>query len=178
VGAVATNQTTFPSESEGAFNWDFGNGETYQGYDVPYTINYVNNTDEVQYITISLEAVTDVGCAASFTRTIMVGPSACDERIAIPNIFTPNGDGLNDVLRPLILNEHNNYRPVTNEDGLKNYRMQVYNRWGELVFQSTDAEKGWEGSGFAEGVYYCNVQYQCNSFSKGKLNSIEVTLKH
>ncbi len=178
VGAVVTNQTVFPSDSEGAFYWDFGNGETYEGFNVPFTIIYVNNTDVAQYMTITLEATTDVGCTAAYTQSVLVGATACDERITIPNIFTPNGDGLNDVLRPLILKDKDTYRPVVQEDGLKNYRMQVYNRWGELVFESTDVEKGWNGEGFAEGVYYCNVQFQCKSFDNGKLKSIEVTLKH
>ena len=178
VGAVVTNQTAFPSPDDGTFHWDFGNGETYEGYDVPFTITFVNNTDQVQNINISLEAVTDVGCAATYVQSVMVGPSACDKRIVVPNIFTANGDGLNDVLRPLILDGEDTYRPVTYEDGLKNYRMQVYNRWGELIFDSTDVEKGWDGGGFTDGPYYCNVQFQCNSLSDGKLKSFEVTLKH
>lgn len=178
VGAIVTNQTVFPTETEGAFNWDFGNGETFAGYEVPFIVTYVNNNDEAQYMLITLEAVTDVGCAAVYKQTILVGSTACDERIAIPNIFTPNGDGLNDILRPLIRNDQDTYRPISVEDELKNYRMQVYNRWGELIFQSSDVEQGWDGAGYAEGVYYCNVQFQCKSFDKGKLKSIEVTLKH
>ena len=178
LGAVVTNQTAFPSKNEGVFYWDFGNDKTHDGYDVPYTISYVNNNDDVQYFTISLEAVTDVGCSALYTQTFSVGSSDCDDRIRVPNVFTPNGDGLNDMLRPLILNDEDTYRPVEADDGLKNYRMQIYNRWGELVYQSTNPTEGWGGIGYSEDIYYCNVQFQCKSFSTGTLNSFEVLLKH
>lgn len=178
VGAVVTNQTTFPSEKEGTFVWDLDLDRIEDGYDVTYTIPFVNNGDVVKYYTISLKAVTDVGCTATYSRTFSVGSSDCDDRIAVPNVFTPNGDGLNDVLRPLIRNGENTYRPVVEADGLENYRMQIYNRWGELVFQSSNASEGWDGNGFSEDIYYCTVQFKCKSFSSGKLNSIEVLLKH
>ncbi len=178
VGVVVTNLTTFPSENEGSFHWDLDLDRFEDGYDVPYTIPFVNNSDDMRYYTISLEAVTDVGCSALYTQTFSVGSSNCDDRIRVPNVFTPNGDGLNDVLRPLILSGEDIYRPVVEADGLENYRMQIYNRWGELVFQSTNPTEGWNGSGYSEDIYYCNVQFQCKSFSNGTLNSFEVLLKH
>ncbi len=52
----------------------------------------------------------------------------------IPNAFTPNGDGINDVFRVSGL-----YRQVK-------FRMVVYDRWGRMVFQSSDISKGWDGS--------------------------------
>ena len=50
-----------------------------------------------------------------------------------PNVFTPNGDGVNDVY----------FTPAFN---LLNYDLRIYNRWGELMFHTTDPEKGWDGS--------------------------------
>jgi gliding motility-associated-like protein len=52
----------------------------------------------------------------------------------IPNAFTPNGDGNNDVFRAVGL-----YRNV-------NYNLQVYNRWGERVFETNDLDQGWDGT--------------------------------
>jgi gliding motility-associated-like protein len=52
--------------------------------------------------------------------------------IYVPTAFTPNGDGLNDILRA-----------VTFDADLKKFT--IYNRWGEIVFTTTDANKGWDG---------------------------------
>lgn len=51
----------------------------------------------------------------------------------VPNAFTPNGDGKNDVFRPLIFGN------------VKQYTFTIYNRWGAIVFQTHDIQKGWNG---------------------------------
>lgn len=52
----------------------------------------------------------------------------------VPNAFTPNGDGLNDVIRPVLL-------------GMKELKyFRVYNRWGQLVFSTSTQQKGWDGN--------------------------------
>ena len=54
--------------------------------------------------------------------------------IFVPNAFTPNGDGHNDVLRAV---------PI----GIRDFKyFVVYNRWGQQVFYTRDAAKGWDGS--------------------------------
>lgn len=50
----------------------------------------------------------------------------------VPNSFTPNGDGIND------------YFGVSGE-GIKNFTMNIYNRWGQLVFESTNVNDSWDG---------------------------------
>jgi gliding motility-associated-like protein len=52
--------------------------------------------------------------------------------VSIPNAFTPNGDGLND--RFLVFGED-----------ITAFHLQVFNRWGELVFESFDQDAGWDG---------------------------------
>lgn len=59
--------------------------------------------------------------------------SNCDNRLVIPNAFTPNGDGKNDVFKPLFI------------DAPDRYSMHIYNRWGQLVFETTEATTGWDG---------------------------------
>lgn len=65
--------------------------------------------------------------------------------LAVPNVFTPNGDGKNDEFRVA-------YR------SLKEFHCWVYNRWGKLVYDWTDPSKGWDGTingrPAAEGAYY------------------------
>ena len=57
-----------------------------------------------------------------------------DYKIGIPNAFTPNGDGLNDEFN-IVSNYMLNY-----------FRMQIFNRWGQLVFETTDQLLGWDGT--------------------------------
>ncbi len=57
----------------------------------------------------------------------------------IPNAFTPNGDGINDVFRVNGL-----YKNI-------NFRMYLYNRWGQLVYESDNIDKGWDGT--SKGSY-------------------------
>ena len=75
------------------------------------------------YITI-----TDAdGCMATDSVHVWV-----DLDFHVPNAFTPNGDGLNDIF-------------TVSTDVLITYNLQVYNRWGELLFESTDINIGWDG---------------------------------
>lgn len=76
------------------------------------------------------------GCEQKACITIEVSP---ESTIYIPNAFTPNGDDLNDVL----------YTPGTN---IVTYHFMIYNRWGNLVFESGDMEKGWDGTYKGEPV--------------------------
>lgn len=55
------------------------------------------------------------------------------DSIIIPNAFSPNGDEINDIFNP-------------NIKGYSRKLMQVYNRWGELIFETNDETKGWDGT--------------------------------
>ncbi|MCB0656724.1 MAG: gliding motility-associated C-terminal domain-containing protein [Saprospiraceae bacterium] len=71
----------------------------------------------------------------------------------LPNTFTPNGDGHNDLYMPIT------YRFITRIE------MRIFNRWGGLVFETTDPQINWDGTStsgktLAEGVYY----YTCKVF--------------
>lgn len=63
--------------------------------------------------------------------------------IYVPNTFTPNNDGINDIFRAYGKN-------------IRDFRMEIRNRWGELIFVSDDIEKGWDGS-VNNGDYYVQV---------------------
>ncbi len=71
--------------------------------------------------------------------------SISESYLAVPNVFTPNGDGKNDEFRVA-------YR------SLKEFHCWIYNRWGHLVYEFTDPAKGWDGNiggrPAAEGAYY------------------------
>ena len=69
--------------------------------------------------------------------------------VYIPNAFTPNSDGLNDTFGPL------GY-------GIKNFSITIYDRWGELIFESDDTNKPWNGTYLGQkvqpGSYVYNIQ--------------------
>jgi gliding motility-associated-like protein len=53
--------------------------------------------------------------------------------IYIPNAFTPNGDGLNDGFG-------------VKAEGIQEFRLEIFNRWGELIFSTTDINEQWDGT--------------------------------
>lgn len=65
--------------------------------------------------------------------TVVIYPD-CNTAMFIPNAFTPNGDGKNDVFK------------IAGMQGQRLIDMSVYNRWGQLVFKTGDALKGWDGT--------------------------------
>lgn len=84
--------------------------------------------------------------------TVVVNPKDCINGFYAPSAFTPNADGRNDKFGPLLL-------------GLvKKYRFAVYNRWGQTVFQTTDPQKGWDGTVAGtpqkSGVFVWTCSYQ------------------
>jgi gliding motility-associated-like protein len=65
--------------------------------------------------------------------TINVALKECMVGLYIPNAFTPDGNGLNDEFKPMLFGN------------VEEFRFTVYNRWGQVVFQSTDRLRGWDG---------------------------------
>jgi gliding motility-associated-like protein len=105
---------------------------------------------EASYL-VSLTATDSItGCFDTYTERINVRP---DLLIFIPNAFTPDGDGLNDLWGPVLSN-------IDPDD----YRLTVMDRWGEIVFETRDPNKKWNGGMnnsdyFAEpGVYIWIVE--------------------
>jgi gliding motility-associated-like protein len=84
--------------------------------------------------------------------TVTIFPKNCIEGVFVPNAFTPNRDGYNDV-----------FMPIMNAD-VKAYKFVVYDRWGRVVFQTTTLNKGWDGKvnglPYDTGVFVWQCQYQ------------------
>ncbi len=134
----------FRNQTTGAVNyyWDLGNSITSTLFEpeIKYTI-------EGDY-TIQLVATSADGCNDTATRHYYYMPG-----LWLPNAFTPDGDGKNDF-----------FKPVTQRNSLKPYLLNVYNRWGQIVFTSTDPETGWDGTLNSEacqvGLYSYFIQYR------------------
>lgn len=91
------------------------------------TFHFSNKYRTVGFYTVSLASENEYGCRDSVQKIIAV-----ISNVKFPTAFTPNGDKLNDVFLPYT-------------DGVVEYEMNIYNRWGERIFQSTDIRKGWDG---------------------------------
>ncbi|HYW94231.1 MAG TPA: gliding motility-associated C-terminal domain-containing protein, partial [Bacteroidales bacterium] len=102
----------------------------------------------------------------SFNNESMPSVKICvDECIKyeIPNVFSPNGDGVNDVLKPY------EYRDVNKID------MKIFNRWGQMIYETQDPNINWDGKIMgtdklaSPGVYY----YICDVYEK-RITGIEI----
>ena len=94
---------------------------------------FVGNSATGDSITACLIATTIYGCADTICKsTIMVEPYL----IYVPNTFTPDGDEFNNTFFPVFPPNYN----------LAGYSMLIFNRWGELIFESQDTELGWDGT--------------------------------
>lgn len=71
------------------------------------------------------------GCHS--TDTVTISQTKCHCTLYIPNAFTPNQDGLNDLFKPLY------------HCDIEEYSFRIFNRWGELLYESNDPAEGWNG---------------------------------
>ncbi|MDQ3190421.1 MAG: gliding motility-associated C-terminal domain-containing protein [Bacteroidota bacterium] len=113
------------------FHWNFANGQTSNDEN---TGTIFPNSGEYQV----LLTVTNDYCVDTISTLITVLDALIYE---IPNVFTPNGDGKNDVF-------------TINGQGMSSFHGIIYNRWGRKVYEWEDPIKGWDGQGSEDGVYY------------------------
>lgn len=128
------------------WSWNFGDGTTSNEKSPPP--KHYPVTGRETWYTVSLIVLNNAGCYDTVSRKIKVLKTCF---IAVPSAFTPNGDGNNDYLYPL-----NAYKA-------DNLEFKVYNRLGQLVFQTTDWTTRWDGRIGSRlqsaGVYVWTLQY-------------------
>ncbi|MCX6181387.1 MAG: PKD domain-containing protein [Bacteroidetes bacterium] len=159
----SVNSTVFftdNSENTSGWKWTLGDGSTT---DKPNTAKNYAKKGEYK---ITLYASNNGNCVDSISKTISVSVS---DFVKIVSGFTPNGDGKNDFVK------------ILNAGEMKLIDLTIYNRWGELIFQTTDIEQGWDGTYKGslqnEGtfVYYINAINKKTSaevFQKGNITLI------
>lgn len=131
VPAIASSskpEFRFQNESTNGYtySWSFGDG-TFSTIDNP-THHYYG--DEREFIVV-LEVTDRYGCMDTVSHLAKI---IQDLELFVPNSFTPNGDGLNDVFKPSGIGYI--------ESG---YEMVIYDRWGKQVFFTNQIDKGWDG---------------------------------
>ncbi len=137
---LASDLVEIEEHAEQSFVW---NGVTYME-EGTYT-QYFNNQygcDSTVVLTLTLGGNPDPDTTAE-VETI-------PNELYLPNAFTPNEDGRNPVFLPIF----------RYPEEIEEYRMEIYNRWGVIVFISEEQHFGWDGANGMEGVYVVKVYYK------------------
>jgi len=126
----------FHNTSMGAYivNWYFGDGAESPEYDPIYT--YPN----AGLWPVTLTVWNNYGCKATKRDVVIVNDVF---NVFVPNTFTPDGDGINEVFLPQISG-----KPFINK-----YTLRIYDRWGTVIFETHDYDQAWTGD-VREGEYF------------------------
>ena len=126
----------FTNTSSGAnsYSWDFGDGgiSTDENTEHNFTANLNGHV-------ITLTAYSQFLCANVDSVQILFNNGLV---YYIPNTFTPNGDEFNQTFKPIFSNSIDPY----------NYSFYIYNRWGHVIFETHDIERGWDGLFGEDGI--------------------------
>ncbi len=127
-----TDLTTLSSGNIASWDWNFGDTigtSTLQDPEYAYVRDGV--------YTIRLTVASDEGCTAWAEKRFEI-----DSKVKATNVITPNGDGINDLL------------VFDKLELFPGSELFIYNRWGDLVFESKDYRNNWDGRFMSDGVYY------------------------
>jgi len=145
------NQTT----NGDSWLWDFGDNST----ETSENPSHLYQNEGV--FSVWLIATSDKGCIDSVMREVRV---IVDE-IEIPNIITPNGDGVNDKF------------VIKNIERVESSTLRIYNRWGTKIYEASPYKNDWDGEGAPDGVYYYELDYK-TYFIEDKANGTVTILSH
>ena len=112
--------------------WSFGDGQT------SYEDQPEHNFNQIGTYAIQLTVTDEGGCTDSYTSEVIAEE---DYFMWTPTAFTPNGDGENDI-----------YQPIFHNIIESSFQLFIYDRWGKLVYQSTDINGGWDGIRHDNGI--------------------------
>jgi gliding motility-associated-like protein len=112
-------------QSISQWNWFFQNTAQYTSIVQNPTFTY----NESGTYPVVLIVKNEAGCSDTIIKVINVQE---EYAFYIPNTFTPNNDGLNDIFGP-------------KGRGIKKYEINIFDRWGEKLFESTEFNRGWDG---------------------------------
>lgn len=126
---ILTPTINFTDQSVGADNWLWSFGDLNNSTSVLQNPSYTYS-DPICY-QVTLEVSSQNGCTDSVSEIICIDP---DVSIYVPNTFTPNDDGINEI-----------FIPVTTGINPDKYEFWVFDRWGNLIFYTDDLNEGWNG---------------------------------
>lgn len=110
-------------------------GFTNYSWSPPYHISGLSDMTATVFPDVTTTYIVQAqhyeGCFVA--DTILVTVKNCPQHFYVPDAFTPNNDGKNEIFKPVI------------SGVLNHYELNVYNRWGQLVFRTTNRDAGWNG---------------------------------
>ena len=131
------------------FNYKFDDGNENTN---PYC-NHIYETYGTYYVTLTVS--NNYGCSSAVTEPVIINP---EFRFWVPNAFTTDNNGLNDVFLPICV-------------GTEEYVFQIFDRWGEKLFETKDYKQGWNGKFKGElckqDIYVWRAEY-INAVTKRK----------
>lgn len=135
------NEVYFNNQSQNAisYEWNFGIGEGYSNVKNP---THAFGTDPIRNNAVVLVATNDEGCTDT-ARTVIHMTE--DVVFFVPNSFTPDGDEYNNIFKPVFLEEYYGAE----------YTMMIFDRWGEVVFETHNLAYGWDGTYQTGGGKIC-----------------------
>jgi len=142
----AVTQFMNMSTNAQSFIWDFGDNSGTSNAVAP---SHQYPEESAQYL-VTLTAYNEY-CVDSAKLNIIVQDNPISY---IPNAFTPDGEGLNEIFQPIFFT---GFDPST-------YNLTIFNRWGELIFESNHYAKGWGGTygekPCPEGTYIYQISFK------------------
>jgi gliding motility-associated-like protein len=149
----STANFTNTSSGHESSHWTFGDGSGTSTQENPSHIY----PEDAGYYYATLIVANSHGCTDTATQLVIVENQVI---FYVPNTFTPDGDLFNPDFLPIFTAGFDIY----------NYNLVIFNRWGEIVFESNDALFGWDGTyggmPCPDGTYIWQIKYK--EFSKDK----------
>lgn len=165
--SILDPHTTFDNTSVNAneYTWDFGDGS---GYSSEHSPSHTYPNEEEGSYTVTLVASSGLNCTDTARAIVQI-----EDRLIyyIPNTFTPDGDAYNQTFKPVFTAGYD----------VNNYRLLIFNRWGEVIFESNDSDYGWDGTygnsdKMAEGTYIYKIEFKTTRSDERKMITGHVNL--
>lgn len=154
------NNYSFVDQSQGSpttWLWDFGDTHVADASNnISVTQNAAHVYSKPGNYCVNLKVTTEHGCTDSTENCFEILP---EYSLYIPNSFTPNGDGINDLFS-------------IKGDEINTYELRIYDRWGNLIFKSNDLNTMWDGKKMGgseivqQDVYVYVINVAGNDYNK------------
>jgi gliding motility-associated-like protein len=144
-GEVAFNNLSIGGST---YVWSFGDNSPNSIFENP-DHEYPNQIDTSYYVTL---IVTDSnGCVDTVVNIVTIDSEFF---VYVPNTITVDGNSYNEVFFPVFADPNR----------IKKYKLTIYNRWGQNIWETTDLNQGWDGRAFGkdvqEGIYTWKIDYE------------------
>lgn len=145
------------SSSPNGWEWDFG--DPLSGSSNNSSLNNPSHlySEKGSYL-VTLITSNQYHCKDTIIKTVKI----LDDKVELPNVITPNNDGFND------------YFKITNSECILESNLQIFNRWGNIVYSAMNYQSNWNGEGLSDGVYFFILQYKTYFSEEVRRGSITI----